>query len=202
MGKKKRIVNFKKELFKLPNELTALRLILLPIILVTLLYHKLGWTFVCYMIAVITDFFDGYVARKTQQITVLGKILDPLADKLLSLIMYITLSIKALNFLNTVPVWLTVFIVSRDIIIVAGVFIIYVIKDDVIIDVNIWGKTTAVLQDFTIFLVLFFNLLGKYCLYLNVFYILTLIFTLVSGYRYIKIGLKLVRNDSKKKNER
>ncbi len=182
----------KEELFKLPNELTLLRIFLTPIVLVAIVYGKNNWAFFIYAVAAITDFFDGYVARKRKEITDIGKFLDPLADKLMSLTMYISLSIKALHLYNTIPTWLTIFVVSRDLFIMFGIGIIFLLKDDIIIKVTIWGKIAMVLQDLTVFFVLLFNYLKRSCIFIDYLYVLTLAFVLISTYGYVKMGFKVI----------
>jgi cardiolipin synthase len=185
----------KEEFFKLPNELTLFRILLTPIILVAILYNNLNWAFYSYVLAVITDFFDGYIARKRKEVTNLGKIMDPLADKFLSIILYVSLSIKTLGYINVVPLWLTVFIVAKDIIIVSGVVFLFLLKENIIIKVNIYGKLSTVFQDFTIFMVLLFNFLKKPCDYLLYLYLITLIITLIAAYSYIKLGFKILAEE-------
>ena len=185
----------KEEFFKLPNELTLFRILLTPIILVAILYNNLNWAFYSYVLAVITDFIDGYIARKRKEVTNLGKIMDPLADKFLSIILYVSLSIKTLGYINVVPLWLTVFIVAKDIIIVSGVVFLFLLKENIIIKVNIYGKLSTVFQDFTIFTVLLFNFLKKPCDYLLYLYLITLIITLIAAYSYIKLGFKILAEE-------
>ncbi len=194
----KTLHSIKEELFKLPNELTLLRIFLTPIVLVAIVYGKNNWAFFIYTIAAITDFFDGYVARKRKEVTDVGKFLDPLADKLMSLTMYISLSIKAFNLSNTIPTWLTIFVVSRDILLMFGIGILFLLKDDIIINVTIWGKTAMVFQDLTVFTVLLFNYMKKPCIFLNYLYIITLAFVLISTYGYVKMGFKIIETDDGK----
>ncbi|HAA58897.1 MAG TPA: hypothetical protein DCE42_29305, partial [Myxococcales bacterium] len=77
--------NFKRELYAIPNILCYFRIILIPVILVLIAYESRWYSYlaaILFSVACITDFFDGYLARKLDQITILGKLLDPLADKL------------------------------------------------------------------------------------------------------------------------
>ncbi len=189
-----KLKNFKEELFILPNELTLLRIFLTPIILVAIVYEKTNWAFFIYVIAAITDFFDGYIARRRKEVTNVGKFLDPLADKIMSLAMYISLSLKSIKLANTIPTWLTIFVVSREIIIMLGIGIIFLLKDDIIIKVTIWGKAATVSEDLTIFFVLFFNYIHMTCIFLNYLYIITLILVLIATYGYIKMGFKVINN--------
>lgn len=79
-----KILNFKKDVLTLPNLLTATRIFFVPFVLFLLWYDTPAsrlWSWIFYTIATVTDFFDGYFARKHGTVSVTGKLLDPLADK-------------------------------------------------------------------------------------------------------------------------
>jgi cardiolipin synthase len=109
--------------------------------------------------------------------------------------MYISLSLKTIKMANTIPTWLSIFVVSKDLIIIIGIGTIFLLKDDIIISITLWGKSATVLEDFTVFFVLFFNYLGKTCVFLTYLYTITLIFVLISTYSYVKIGFRIINND-------
>ena len=96
----------------LPNALTLLRIILVPVLVVVLMtrapHHQIIGS-VVFWIASITDFYDGYLARKYRQVTVLGKLLDPLADKLL-----ISAALITLIELGKTPAWMAFIILARE----------------------------------------------------------------------------------------
>ena len=97
----------------LPNALSLLRLFAIPVVLVFLLYPGRLGSFLAalfFSIAFITDFLDGYFARKHATVTALGKFLDPLADKIL-----VCLTLIMLIPLDRVPAWMVVIIVAREI---------------------------------------------------------------------------------------
>lgn len=99
------------ELKSLPNMLSVLRLLLVPVFLYLLLSSDhLVWALVVLTFAGFTDWLDGVIARKFNQITKLGQVLDPAADRL-----YILASIVGLSINGTIPVWLAIVIVSRDV---------------------------------------------------------------------------------------
>lgn len=96
----------------LPNMLTIGRMILVPIFMVALLVnipYGMFWAAAIFLIASFTDFLDGYLARKNNQITNFGKIMDPLADKLL-----VAAALICLVELGVVPAWITVLILGRE----------------------------------------------------------------------------------------
>jgi len=97
----------------LPNSLTISRIFLVPLLVVVLLTGHFKereiWGLVVFMLAAFTDYLDGYLARKRQQVTTLGKLLDPIADKLLISSAFI--SLVALGF---APAWMVVVIIGRE----------------------------------------------------------------------------------------
>jgi cardiolipin synthase len=108
----------------LPNQLTLFRMILIPFFVVVTLYGHTGWALAIFVLAGITDGLDGLVARLTSQRSALGAFLDPAADKLLMTAAFIVLSLPPMTSLplfyldNRLPVWLTVLVISRDVLIV------------------------------------------------------------------------------------
>jgi len=96
----------------LPNSLTIIRMLLVPVLVVVLMtrvpYHNIIGS-VVFWIACITDFYDGYLARKRCQVTTLGKLLDPLADKLL-----ISGALLSLIELGLTPAWMAFIILARE----------------------------------------------------------------------------------------
>ena len=110
----------------LANFLTVLRFCLVPIVIVSILNREWTIAFVLFATASITDAIDGFIARRFDMRTELGAYLDPLADKALLVSIYITLASG-----GYVPVWLTVIIVSRDIMIIGAVIISWIMDNPV-----------------------------------------------------------------------
>ncbi len=108
----------------LANQLTLLRLLLIPGFVLFVVYGRFGWALVTFAVAGLTDALDGLVARRANQRTSLGAWLDPAADKLLLVTTFIVLTLPNLGLPNRVPVWLTVLVISRDIAIVLTVAIV------------------------------------------------------------------------------
>ena len=102
-------------MLNLPNTLTLIRILTVPIFLECLAYHLYWEALVVFAIGGITDFFDGLTARWLNQQTALGAYLDPVADKLLVISSFIMLGL-----IDGIPMWLTVVVVVRDILIVVG----------------------------------------------------------------------------------
>ncbi len=99
-------------MINVPNALTLFRIFLVPILVVVLLTKFTGREYVglgIFLIAAITDFFDGYLARKYNQVTRLGMLLDPIADKLL-----VSAALISLVELHLAPAWMIVIIIGRE----------------------------------------------------------------------------------------
>lgn len=125
----------------LPNSLTVLRILLVPVFVGLLLYGHYDTALVTLLIAALTDILDGMVARITDQRTRLGEYLDPLADKLLLMSAIITLSV-----LNFIPVWAVIVVVSRDAILLAGTLVANLTETDIDISPTALGKGTTLAQ--------------------------------------------------------
>ena len=142
----------------LANRITISRLLMIPFFVVAIIYYEgqpwlrhtaLG----IYIAAAITDALDGFIARAYNQKTKLGAVLDPLADKLLINIAYILMSVN--EYIEpSIPKWLPVIILSRDIFITGGAYVINTYYGPVRIRPRLTGKLTAVLQSASIVAVL------------------------------------------------
>ena len=106
----------------LANRLTILRILLVPVFVSLLLYRKPGWALLTFAAAAATDLLDGYVARRQGMQSRLGAFLDPLADKLLLIASFWTLT-----HLRVLPLPITIVVVSRDVILIGGALLIHVL---------------------------------------------------------------------------
>jgi len=140
-----------RQMLTAPNQLTLLRMIFLPFIVINVVGHHYIWALVLFVLAGISDGLDGLLARKLHQQTQLGQYLDPIADKLLMSTMFLVLSIEH----RTVVPWkFTVVVFSRDIsiLLVSGVlFMIAGLKD---FRPSIFGKANTCAQVAAIFFAL------------------------------------------------
>ena len=145
-------------MLNLPNKLTILRILLIPFIVVSLVYYTpqndiLRWVaFSLFLVAILTDAIDGYIARKRGERTELGSFLDPLADKFLIDSTFLCLTIGKFPF--HIPSWVTITVISRDLIIGIGFVIIYIVSGRKTVTPNRLGKLTTFFQMSTIVLVL------------------------------------------------
>jgi cardiolipin synthase len=128
-------------IFNLPNGLTLLRLFLTPMIVLLLLQEELSWALLVFVLAGITDGLDGYLARSLRERTELGRILDPVADKILLGSSFFTLA-----FVGRLPLWLVVIGVGRDLLLVAGSCVLYTTIGRLGYPPSMLGKLTTGLQ--------------------------------------------------------
>lgn len=103
----------------IPNILSMLRLLLIPVFLVLLLLGHLGWALLLIAVSAITDFVDGYIARHFNQVSRLGQLLDPAADRL-----FILSTLLGLGWVGVLPWWLVAVIVARDVLLLVLGFVL------------------------------------------------------------------------------
>ena len=128
----------------LANQLTLGRLLLVPVIVILVVYGHSGWALITFALAGLTDALDGLTARWSGQRTSLGALLDPMADKLLLVSMFVVLTVPGLGFANQFPVWLTVLVISRDVIIVVTVAVVNLAVERFTFSPSIFGKVADV----------------------------------------------------------
>lgn len=169
------------EIWNLPNSLTLLRIFLVPFLVVVLLTKFSGREYAglaIFLVAAITDFFDGYIARRTNKITRLGTLLDPIADKLL-----ISSALISLVELGLAPAWMIVIIIGREFA-VSGLRSIAA-QQGVTIAASPLGKSKTVSQVIAIaFLILGYEILGEFMFIGKLALWVVMLFALVSGIDY------------------
>ncbi len=168
------------------DKISSIRIILIPVFVSLLIYSgnhpQLRYFAVAvFILAILTDFFDGMVARIKKEKSELGQIIDPLADKLLLLTAFITLLL--LNQYS-MYLWLVLIVVSRDLIISFGFGILKMLNIEVKISPSSWGKITTFSQMITILWIL---LQIPYYFYIS---LVAAGFTLISGLDYFLRGIK------------
>ncbi len=175
------------------NKISALRIITIPFFIFAVINYDPEHEYLrlvalaIFLLAVISDALDGMVARLKKENTTLGPIIDPLADKLLLLSTYITLYIKGRALGDIIlPLWVVIVVIARDLIISFGTFLIFVVRQHVKIIPTSWGKLTTGLQMATIV-----SLLLQFEISF-IFWTITVILTLISGFDYMRKGLKLL----------
>lgn len=179
------------------NKISTFRIISVPFFVACLVYYgqdiynreylryaALG----IFLLGVISDAVDGYIARKTKQQSQAGMILDPLGDKLLLMSAFICLYMIPLPIRFPLPVILVV--ISRDVLILLGAVVIFIVKQEINILPTRWGKLTTMFQMSSVILVL---LQWKYSF---CFWWIAVFFTLISGVDYVMRGFKLLYNNN------
>ena len=113
-----------RRLLTVPNLLTIFRIALTAPFLILISSGRFGAALGVFFLASLTDFFDGYAARKLNQQSDIGRLLDPLADKLLTTAGFVVLAIPRNGF-PTIPIWVAAIVIGRDIMILIGSLTIY-----------------------------------------------------------------------------
>lgn len=149
-----------------------------------ILYGRYGTTLIIFLISGLSDLFDGLVARKLKQKTKLGAMLDPIADKLLLVTSFVLLTFANSAATVTIPLWLTVLVFSRDIILVAGAVAIALTTGFTKFDPSIYGKASTMVQIACVLAVLLANYFRWPQDYLEWLFYLTFAITLISGLHY------------------
>src|SRR6476661_7801331 len=174
------------------NQLTLLRMLLIPAFVILVLYRQLGWALIVFVTAGITDGLDGLIARRSGQHTQLGAWLDPMADKLLLVTTFVVLTLPGLGLANRLPLWLTVLIISRDVVIVLTVTIVNLAIGRRTFRPSIYGKTATATYILTAIFAMLFNYLGYHSAVVDVFIYASLGITLVSSFHYIWHAARII----------
>ena len=163
-----------------PNKLTMLRIIMIPVFMVAYMYLKTNWftnflSAAIFALAFLTDLLDGYLARKYNQVSDFGKIMDPLADKVL-----VAAAMVLLTQSGVVSAWVTVLVLAREFI-VSGVRMAAAAEGNVVA-ASIWGKAKTMWQFIAITLALLIN---RQNIVIDAFMLINLVLTVLSGADYI-----------------
>ena len=169
----------------LANQLTLTRVLLVPAFVILTIYSYFGWALVVFAIAGLTDLLDGLIARKFSRHTSLGAWLDPMADKLLIVATFTVLTLPDLGLVNKLPVWLTILIISRDLLIVLTVAVINLAIGRREFKPSIFGKIATATYMLTCVTIMFFNYLQTASPLVTVGIWCSAIITLVSGAHYV-----------------
>lgn len=168
----------------IPNSLTILRILLIPVIVGLLVYEHVEYALVTLVIAALTDALDGTIARIANQRTRFGAYLDPLADKLLLMTTFVTCSL-----LEMVPVWSVLLVVSRDAILLTGTLLAHLTRTAIDASPTILGKATTLFQATYIILVLTLAAQGLDPVLLFPLLLTMSLLTILSGLHYIVRGV-------------
>jgi cardiolipin synthase (CMP-forming) len=178
--------------FTVANQLTLLRVMLIPAFVILVIYGHLGWALVVFATACLTDALDGLTARWSDQKSTLGAWLDPMADKLLALSTFVVLTVPWLGLANPLPIWLTVLIISRDVVIVATVAIVNLAIGPKTFRPSFLGKVATATYMLTAVVAMFYNYLGYHSLVVDAFIYASLAITLISSAHYIYHATRII----------
>ena len=171
------------------NQLTILRIIMIPFFIFLLLGGYDLWAFIVFALASFTDFLDGYLARKYKLITNFGKFMDPLADKLL-----VTSALVCFVQLGLINAWVVIIILSREFIV--SIFRAIAAAEGIVIAASWWGKAKTISQMFMVIVLLLNNYPFEW---INVpmdqiLVVLATVLTVISGYDYIVKNKQVLRD--------
>lgn len=173
------------------NKISIFRILSVPFFTATLLYYSPGKDYLrfaalfIFTLAVISDAADGYIARKAKQQSKAGLVLDPLGDKLLLMTAFFCLGFID-KFSLKFPLWVILIVISRDLIILLGAVVIYIVKQNIAVFPTRWGKLTTTFQMSAVISVL---IQWKYS---PVFWWIAVFFTVISGVDYVMRGFKIL----------
>lgn len=193
-----------EKFWNVPNLITLTRIALVPVLALMLFQKRAFGALIIVFVAGLSDVLDGFAARRWHQRTKVGTLIDPLADKILLSTAFILLAVRSLGFTYVIPLWLMAVVIARDFIILAGGVVIFLIRGRREFPPTVFGKVSTVLQVATIFWVILSNCVRASALgrssflaaitspsVLGVFYITTLVLTVVSGAQYIYKGIRV-----------
>ncbi len=171
-----------------PNLLSITRMVLIIPFIVLLAGQNRTGAFWVYIVAALTDAVDGALARLLKQRTTIGAYLDPAADKV-----FMTASFIALAALCSIPVWLAILVISRDIIIVVGLVILRWNSRRPEVRPSLLSKATTLFQLVTIGA----GTLFESGMFKEALILLTALATVISGLQYIRVGFKILNGEPK-----
>ena len=187
----------KKDLFTIPNILTYVRLICVPVfawlILDSRVPNNVWWGLGVFLFASVTDVIDGFIARKFNMVSDIGKVLDPLADKLLQITAVITLTL--IGYIN---IAFPIIIVVKEVYMVVGAAIILLFaRRRVTIQSNVWGKLATVCLAASVFSAFFHDVFVTNGVYLDVFlFSVTSVLTIIAAVQYtVRIIMEIKRTE-------
>lgn len=169
----------------IPNLLSLLRMGLVPVFIIAVLDGDETKALLVFLIAGLTDAVDGFIARYWDQQSVLGAYLDPMADKLLLMSAYVVLSVPGQHSGLTIPVWVTVLVLARDVLIVLVALVLHLAWGTRQFPPLWIGKLNTVVQVLTLVLVLASGIFESVFLAAELFVFTTAVLAVASGLAYV-----------------
>jgi cardiolipin synthase len=177
------------------NQLTLTRVLLAPAFVILTVYGYFGWALIVFAIAGLTDLLDGLIARKFSRRTSLGAWLDPMADKLLIVATVSVLTLPGLGLVNKLPVWLTILIITRDLLIVLTVAVINLAIGRREFKPSIYGKVATATYILTCVVIMYFNYLERTSPIVTFGIYASAAITLISGFHYVFNITKIINQN-------
>ena len=174
------------------NQITLLRMLLIPAFVILVIYGELGWALGVFATAGVTDALDGLIARRKGQKTSLGAWLDPMADKLLLVSTFVVLTMPGLKLANRLPIWLTTLVISRDVGIVITVAIVNLAIGRRTFRPSIFGKMATATYIVTAVMAMLFNYRGYHSRLVDACVYASLAITVVSSFHYIWHAARII----------
>jgi len=140
----------KGRIWTVPNQITLLRLGVLPFFLILVLYEKYQWALIVLVCVALSDGIDGYLARTLHQKSALGAYLDPIADKLLLSSSFVVLAME-----KKIAWWLTMMVISRDVLLLVVAAVILIVQGYRPFPPSLLGKATTFFEIALVFFVVF-----------------------------------------------
>lgn len=169
-----------------PNFISLGRLFSTPLIVWLLVSHAYSWAFIVVFFAGLSDILDGLLARIMKERSKIGTYLDPLADKILLVALFITLGVQ-----GHLPLWLVILVVSRDALIIGGMLLLLLFDKDLEVKPLLISKINTFLQ-----ILIVTALMGQLALsvmlpaFNEILFMLAALMTLLSGFAYIRVWVK------------
>jgi cardiolipin synthase len=165
---------------------------LIPAFVILLVYGRPGWALLVFALAGITDALDGLAARWAGGGTSLGAWLDPMADKLLLVTTFVALTVPGTGLVNRFPVWLTILVISRDIVIVLTVALVNLVMGPRTFHPSTWGKAATAVYLVSCVVLMWFNYLARTSIIVDLCIWGSTAVTLVSGLHYIFHAARII----------
>ncbi len=173
------------------NKISTFRILSVPFFVASLIYYNGERDFLrfialgIFILAAISDAADGYMARRSKQQSKAGLVLDPLGDKLLLMSAFICLTVNN-NLVIKFPLWVTMVVISRDILIILGAVVIYIVRQNINMIPSRWGKFSTTFQMLAVIAIL------AQIKFSFIFWWIAVIFTAISGIVYVNKGFKVL----------
>jgi cardiolipin synthase len=173
-----------------PNLLSLFRILITFFFILAVYYDRLDYALYLFVLQGITDLLDGFIARVMSKKTNLGAYLDPIADKTMLVAAFIMLSIK-----DIVPLWLPALIILKDLVVAIGFFILYRLGRTMKPVPSAFGKITTTCHIATVLFILLVNIFSwsNVGAYSAAFIFVTAFFTVLSGFHYVYVGIRMAR---------